>query len=137
MRTCACESSRRSARALTQHYEEALAPSGVGSAQLPILVALARHGPVRLTPLADALGVERTTLTRNLRGLQERSLVEVGSGEDRRTRVAALTSAGVAALRDALARWEQAQAAVEQRFGRERLRTVVGELAALDQAVRT
>jgi DNA-binding MarR family transcriptional regulator len=136
MDTCACEGSRRTARALTQLYDDALAPSGVRATQVPILAALAVVGPAPLTPLAERLGMDRTTLTRNLRGLRDGGLVAIEPGEDRRTRFVALTDAGAGALGRALELWERAQADVAQRFGAERLEHALGELSALRAAVR-
>ena len=133
---CACEGLRRTARAVTQHYEEALAPSGLRATQFPILVALASAGPLPVTRLADALGLDRTTLTRNIRALVDRGLIAVADGEDRRTRVVALTARGRRSLAEALALWEEAQASVEDRFGHRRLQGLHGELSRITEIVR-
>jgi DNA-binding MarR family transcriptional regulator len=133
---CACEGLRRTARAVTQHYEDALAPSGLRATQFPIVVALAAAGPLPVTRLAQALVLDRTTLTRNMRALLDRGLVAVTGGEDRRTRVVALTPKGREHLTEALGMWEQAQAAVEERFGHGPLRGLHGELARLTDVVR-
>jgi DNA-binding MarR family transcriptional regulator len=137
MDTCACEGSRRTTRALTQRYDDALAPSGVRATQLPLLAALAVVGPAPLTPLAERLGMDRTTLTRNLGGLRDRGLVTIEPGEDRRTRFVELTDAGAQALARALELWAGAQADVARRFGADRLDRALGELAALGEAVRS
>src|SRR4030088_1624820 len=78
---CACEGLRRTARAVTQHYEDALAPSGLRATQFPIVVALASAGPLPVTRLAQALVLDRTTLTRNMRALLDRGLIAVTGGE--------------------------------------------------------
>ncbi|MGH9022316.1 MAG: MarR family winged helix-turn-helix transcriptional regulator [Acidimicrobiia bacterium] len=134
--SCACEGLRRAARTLTRHYDDALSPSGLRVTQLPILVGLSVAGPLPMTPLADALGMDRTTLARNVKALEERALVAVESdGEDRRRRVLALTPAGEQALSQALLLWAPTQAGVEDRFGRERLHALLGELSSLAGAV--
>ena len=130
--TCACNHLRRAARAVTQRYERDLAPSGLKATQLPILVALAGGGAIPLTPLAEALGLERTTLTRNLRVLEERGLVMiVADPADARLRLATLTDAGADVLSDALARWRQTQDAVTEAFGAPRLAALVSELSSI------
>lgn len=136
LHACACEGLRRTARALTQHYERALGPSGVRATQLPILVALAAKGPLPVTPLAEALVMDRTTLTRNLRILEKQALVAVGRGADRRMRVVYLTPKGRGILRQALGLWRRAQGSVEERFGPRRLEGLLAELASLTELVR-
>jgi DNA-binding MarR family transcriptional regulator len=133
---CACEGLRRTARAVTQHYEDALAPSGLRATQFPILVALASAGPLPVTRLATALGLDRTTLTRNMRALLDQGLIAIADGEDRRTRVVALTPKGRRSLAEALGMWEEAQASVEDRFGRGPLQGLHGELSRLTEIVR-
>ncbi len=134
--TCGCEGTRRTARALTQHYEEALAPSGLRATQLPILVALGAAGPLPVTRLAEALGIDRTTLTRNLKSLEERSFVEVVPAQDARVRIVTLTPDGRRILEESIALWSHAQASVEDRFGKERLGRLVSELSALTELIR-
>lgn len=135
--TCACQGLRRSARALTQVYDHILAPVGVKATQLPILVALEVAGPVPLTPVAEGLVMDRTTLTRNLRGLQERGLVIVKGASDRRVRLLALTDEGREALEKALDLWEVAQARVKDSFGEDRLGGLLDELSQLTSTVRS
>jgi DNA-binding MarR family transcriptional regulator len=133
---CACDQLRRAARGMTQVYEAAVAPGGLKVTQMPILVGLGVGGDQPLTGLAAVLGVDRTTLTRNLRVLEERGLVGTAEREDdARVRMVSLTPAGSEALTDALARWKAVQARVEERFGTDRLRALYAELDALADAV--
>ena len=136
MRNCACQGVRRSARALTQYYDHALSPIGLKATQFPILVALEVAGPVPLSPLADALVMDRTTLTRNLKALQERELVKVEEGEDRRVRLLSLTAKGRSLLTDALRIWQVTQTSVQDNFGADRLDNLMGELHHLTGSVR-
>jgi DNA-binding MarR family transcriptional regulator len=135
--TCACESLRRTARAVTRDYERALAPSGLKATQFPILAALALGGPLPITTLAEALTIDRTTLTRNLKGLADEGDLTIGPDEDaadRRLRVVALTPRGRERLRRALPLWRRAQREVADRYGSERLeglRTDLAELVAV------
>lgn len=133
---CACQGVRRSARALTQRYDHALSPIGLKATQFPILVALELAGPVPLSLLADALVMDRTTLTRNLKALQERDLVSVEEGKDRRVRLLALTPEGRTVLEQALEIWKVAHASVKNNFGANRLDSLLGELAVLTGSVR-
>ena len=133
---CACDGLRRTARAVTQTYDAAVAPSGLKATQMPILVALGSAGDLPLTALAGALALDRTTLTRNLGVLEDRGLVATSPHpDDARVRMVSLTSDGARVLAAALERWEHVQQAVEERFGEARLRALHGELQALSAAV--
>lgn len=137
MGSCACEGLRRAARAVTGRYQQALAGTGVRATQLPILVAAYQAGPVPVTSLANALAMERTTLTRNLRGLERDGLVRVDDAEDGRVRPVVITEKGVRALEKAISAWRQAQADVRSTFGAARVGNLVAELAALTEATRS
>ena len=129
---CACDGLRRATRGVTQHYDAVVADSGLKVTQLPILVALGMAGDLSVTALAGALALDRTTLTRNLRVLEDRGLLHTYTREDdARMRVVSLTAEGSAVLGRALERWETVQDEVQERFGSERLRALLGELAAL------
>lgn len=133
---CACNKLRRSARSMTQAYDRALGAGGLKITQLPILVALGSLGEVAVTALADELGWDRTTLTRNLRVLEARGLVDSAvHDDDARVRLVSLTGDGHETLAAALKRWQDAQRAVEERFGRRRLQALYGELEALSGVV--
>jgi DNA-binding MarR family transcriptional regulator len=114
---CVCGRMRRASRALTQLYDDAMAPAGLRVTQFSLLRTLAQHGSMRVTALAAAALLDRTALTRTLEPLVARRLVTVRAGADARTREVALTRSGAAALRAATPYWEGAQAAVAGRLG--------------------
>ena len=129
---CACNQLRRATRGITALYEAAMATSGVKVTQLPILVGLGSEGDLSVTTLAEALSLDRTTLTRNLRVLEERGLIRITeSANDARVRMVSLTPEGSRVLAGALERWDQIQSVVEEHFGRARLQALYKELQAL------
>lgn len=133
---CACDRLRRTARGLTQVYEGAVAPSGLKATQMPILVALGSVGDLPLTTLADALSLDRTTLTRNVKVLEVRELVSTAPhADDARVRMISITAEGARVLGAALERWQGVQRTVEEQFGEARLRALYAELQALSAAV--
>jgi len=129
---CACGRLRRATRALTQRYDDAMAPAGLRVTQFSLLRTLARRGPARITELAAALLLDRTALSRNLDPLAARGLVAIVAGRDARTREVALTPAGDAALRAALPHWQRAQAEVAARLGPLRLAALIATLADIE-----
>jgi DNA-binding MarR family transcriptional regulator len=107
---CLCTKLRKASRAVTQRYDEALAPTGIRSTQFSVLVALAHAPEVPLSRLAQALVMDRTTLTRNLSPLIRDGLVEERPAADGRVRLFALTARGKKTFEAALPAWKVTQA---------------------------
>jgi DNA-binding MarR family transcriptional regulator len=114
---CICTHLRRAARGVSRHYDEALAGFGVNVAQFSLLRHLQRLDRPSITALAEAMGLERSTLGRNLRVLEADGLVALGGGDDQRNRVVLLTAAGKQLLHVAHPAWEQAQKELVERLG--------------------
>src|SRR2546425_12514523 len=74
-RGCACWRLRQASRAVTRHYERALRRRGLRATQLSLLALLTQTGPLTVSELAAKLGVELTTLTRDLRALEAKRVV--------------------------------------------------------------
>ncbi|MDB5360900.1 MAG: hypothetical protein JWO51_2197 [Rhodospirillales bacterium] len=111
-RQCTCSSLRQASRAVTQHYEASFRGAGIRATQFTILSMLAQTGPTPMARLAARLGLERTTLTRNLKPLLARGLVALSGEADGRVRCAAITGSGEAMARENFQRWQAAQATV-------------------------
>jgi DNA-binding MarR family transcriptional regulator len=115
VRQCFCLNLRRSARHVTQLYDLRLRGSGLRTTQFQLLAAISKIGPTAQQPLADLMGMDRTTLTRNLALLERQGFVSITrSRRDGREREAELTLSGQSAFRDALPRWKEAQAAMKR-----------------------
>jgi DNA-binding MarR family transcriptional regulator len=109
--TCMCSNLRRTARAATNYYDSLLGPlNGLRVSQVSVLTALYLAGPQTINELADKLALDRTTLGRNLRPIEQRGLLTITSGSDQRTRMVTLTEQGEEILLRLLPYWEQAQA---------------------------
>src|SRR4051812_49402948 len=129
--TCAGFNLRRASRAVTQHFDHALAPAGLRTTQFTLLGALALGGPVSINELSHKLVVDRTTLTRNLRLLRDAGLVERRPPATGREIRFVLSEAGRAALIRALPLWRAAQRGIEEAFGAARWPGMVAELDRL------
>lgn len=114
---CACLKVRMAARAVTRAYDSALRPVGLRATQLSILVAIAIDGAISIVALANFLGMERTTLTRNLKPLEKEELISVGPEGWRRSRTLEITGKGRSRLRQAVPLWEGAQDTLRQKLG--------------------
>ena len=112
-RACTWWALRRANRAVTQHYEASLRGTGLRVAQFALLAMLEQTGPLPLGALAEMLGLERTSLTRNLQPLEKQGFVRTETDDDQRIRRIALTKKGKAAALSALDAWKQAESTVE------------------------
>ena len=112
-----CGSLRRTSRALTQHYEEALRPLGLRSTQFTILQVLARAGEVSQGQLGAMLAMDSTTLTRTLEIMRREGWVAERRGRDRRERLLSLAKGGVTKLNRALPIWEKVQSRLRRQLG--------------------
>jgi DNA-binding MarR family transcriptional regulator len=95
---------------VTQHFEASFRGTGLRATQFTLLATLIQTGPLPMSALAGRLGLERTTLTRNLQLLEKKGLVAVAGDEDQRVRRVAVTRKGEAAASAALPAWKRAQA---------------------------
>jgi DNA-binding MarR family transcriptional regulator len=117
--TCLCYKTRMAARAVTRAYDRALRSTGLRITQFTLLVAASMAGGAPLGRLADLLGLERTTLTRNLSVLEREGLIQV-TNLDGRTRNVLIAPAGKARLNAALPLCSRAQEKLRQKFGPEK-----------------
>jgi len=133
---CTCFKVRSLSRRLTQLYDETIAPSGLRSTQFSLLANARRPRggvPPSVTELADAMSMDRTTLTRNLRPLVAAGLVALESGSDARSKAVVVTAAGERAFLEARELWKLAQKRVRKVGGLEnveRLEALTGGLMA-------
>src|SRR5882724_7714942 len=133
--SCNCAAIRQAARRVTRLYDQALAPAGLRITQYPILSWLSTVGPMMMNVLAERMVMDRATLGHNLRPLEAQGLVTMRRGEDRRSRVVALTEAGARRLAEARPAWREAQKTFEAAFGVDdaaALRATMVRLARLD-----
>ena len=115
---------------MTQHYEASFRGTGLRATQFTVLAALAQTGPVPLSQLAGQLGLERTTLTRNLRPLEKKEFIETVSDADGRVRRIKITKRGEATALAAFGAWKRAQGSVGKVLRRSGVRDLLATLTA-------
>jgi DNA-binding MarR family transcriptional regulator len=116
---CYCMASREAARKITRLYDSSMQDSGLRITQFTILSQLMLRGEMPIGKLAGILGMERTTLTRNLVSLEAQKWIAAKAGDDPRARMLAITAAGKGAMRRAFPYWSKAQAHVGKLLGAE------------------
>ncbi len=116
-RGCTCFRLRRATRRATQIYDRHLQACGLRITQYSLLMQLRARGPVTVSELADAMAMDRTTLTRNLKPLERAGLISAVRGRDRRSRTLSLSDEGARLLAVARPIWQRAQDEVNARLG--------------------
>jgi DNA-binding MarR family transcriptional regulator len=107
---CFCLASRQAARRITRLYDAAMQKAG-------ILSQLMLRGAMPIGKLAGILGMERTTLTRNLTLTENRKWVSIKAGDDPRSRIVSITAQGRGMVRRGFPYWSQAQKQVGKLLG--------------------
>ena len=114
---CFCLASRQAARKITRLYDSHMQESGVRATQFTILSQLMLRGEMPIGKLAGILGMERTTLTRNLTLLEQRKWISIKAGDDPRSRMIGITAQGRGIVRRGFPYWSKAQAQVGKMLG--------------------
>lgn len=116
---CYCTNLRRSANMLSDIYDACLKPSSVTVAQYYLLVNLSRLGSANITHWAQRVGLDRSTMVRNIKPLQTRGYVETTEG---RGKAFTLTPEGENVLELAIPLWEHAQEKIQSALGDDEIR---------------
>jgi len=115
-------------RRLSSHYDARLRAVGLKTTQYSLLARVGWLGPVRPVDLAEAMGLDASTLTRNLKPLVQAGWAVQAPGADARSRLVSLTDEGRAKLAEARVLWRQAQSSLNDMLG-------AGRVAALHALV--
>ncbi len=128
---CYCLRMRKASLAVSAFYNRILAPSKVTSRQYFLLASIGRLGSCSVRELADAVELDRSTLSRSLKPLREQGMVadqKVGGAKSSRLE---LTDQVRAALSEALELWQKAQSSLAEQIGPEGLEALEKTFAAL------
>jgi DNA-binding MarR family transcriptional regulator len=125
---CVCFNLRRMSRMVTQFYDSEMRRHGIRPTQGTILASLMARENWNMAELSDWLGMERTTLVRNLRPLQRDGLVRaVGGGRGNRVELA-ITAKGRKQIEKLTPAWKSAQRAVVTTLGEKRWSAILSDL---------
>jgi DNA-binding MarR family transcriptional regulator len=134
---CLCGNFRRTARALSHLYEEALRPLGLRGTQFTILQALSLAGEVTQGRLGEMLAMDSTSLTRTLAIMRREGWIVERRGADRRERWLKLSGAGEKKLRGTLPVWEGVQSRLRRKFGEQSWKSLMQLTHQVTDLVRT
>ena len=108
---------RQLLRRVARHYDLEMAQAGMKTTQFSMLSHLVQLGPVAPGELARHMGIEASTLTRNLRLLIEQGWAVQGPGPNARSRRIEITASGRAKQAEGKRHWRRAQRELNRRVG--------------------
>lgn len=123
---------RQLLRLVSSHYDVEVGKCGLKTTQYSLLSHVLKLGPLRPGDLARAMTMDASTLTRNLKPLQAAGWVEVGEGDDGRSRLVSITESGRLKRAEAQRHWRVAQSSLNEKLG---LTRVLALHALIDQSL--
>lgn len=116
---CYCLMLRRAASSVTDMYDKALAEYGITLNQFSIIINLNNMSMATTTELAQQIGLERSTLVRNLKSIMAMGYIENVSGENERNNHLRVTSSGRHLLKLTIPVWQSVQDKISESLGSE------------------
>jgi len=135
MDNCVCFNLRSVTRQVTRFFDAEVRRMGVRPTQTPILGALNAKN-WGMAELSDWLGMERTTLVRNLRPLEREGLVQANGGGRGGHVELMITEKGRKTLAKTLPVWRAAQDKVVGILGKERWGNMIRDLEQVAEALK-
>lgn len=112
---------RQLTRRVSQYYDIEMSRIGLKTTQYSLLSHIVKLGPIRPGALAQAMTMDASTLTRNLKPLVDAGWITVTAGSDGRSRTVAITEAGREKRQDAQRHWKVAQDGLNKLLGAEKV----------------
>ena len=133
---CACANIRKSARSVTQAYENQMRVTGLKVTQYYMLANIVRHNQISISKLGEMMMLDQTTVTRNVNILRKNGYVTVArDNHDNRTKSISATDVGTAKLEEATPIWDRMQHNIENSIGREKYKEVLKTLLMIREVI--
>ncbi len=126
---CLCYEFRKTSRFVINYYDAALKDVDLKSNQFIILAAVAYMKSTNFKNLAEFVGIDQSTLARNLVTVEKQNFVNVKTGKNRREKLISLSRKGKNKMEKAFPLWRKAQTEILDVLGRERWKTIRAELS--------
>jgi DNA-binding MarR family transcriptional regulator len=131
---CAGWNARLAARRITAFLNRRMQGSGLSLAHFSLMAQIAAARDDTLSELAQRIGLDQSTLSRNLQVLEAAGLVEIAADEtDARRRAVWLTERGALSLEAALGDWKRAHGELAKRLDPEMAQRLALAAEALEE----
>jgi DNA-binding MarR family transcriptional regulator len=132
---CVCFNLRRVTRVVTQFYDAEMRRHGIRPTQGTILAALRAKESWSMAELSELLGMERTTLVRNLRPLQRDGLAQAAGGGHGNLVELSITNKGRKLIEKLTPAWKSAQSEAVKTLGEKRWSAILSDLKTVATAL--
>lgn len=129
--SCYCKNIRRLSNSITKYYDDYLKNAGLTLNQYSLLSSTEKIQPASITQIAKKVGLERTTIVRDLKPLFKMELIEDIAEEGKRNRKIVLTKKGKDILNRAKPYWDEAQENIFNKLGEDKFDNFVDILNIL------
>lgn len=137
--TCFAYGARRTARAVTNYFNQRLAPFDLNVAQFGLLAAVMKMPESTLAAIGEAMLLDDSTMARNFGVLERRGLMQGEGGRGRGGKRVSLTPEGEALYAEALRVWRKTNQKLAQALGAQQSDeglAFLRELAAASERMR-
>jgi DNA-binding MarR family transcriptional regulator len=129
---CTSQNLRKASRTAARLYDQALQPLGLKTTQFTLLAKIQGAGEIAQNELANNVGLDKTTMSRNLRLLEKDALVRIAEAEDRRIRLLSLSRKGERLVEKAKPLWRAAQSSFVDELGVDAWQTLTAILQTIE-----
>lgn len=133
---CACFRLRKASRAISLYYDSFLSKAGLKNTQYVTLKITSMTNKITITDIGKRLGLEQSTVTRNVDLLNKNGLVQISNcSTDARKKQVVITSKAKQLLQEADKLWIQAHTNLKQGLGEEKFETLIASLEQVEQTI--
>lgn len=132
---CNCVNLRRAAQAITEIYDKFLDSSGLKISQYLLLKHVNRLGPVSVSRLALEIRLDRTTIVRNLKPMEDKGFIKDVAKKGTRNRQLMLTDKGLEIFEVVEPLWVEAQNFIQRKLGKDDINTLTVLLSKIEALV--
>ena len=127
---CVSFNLRKASQTVSRIYSREMRDSPLSGPLFGLMMIIYKRGSGTITALADDMGLDRTTLTRNLKPLERKGLIQIERVTANCKEITLLPE-GEAAVHEALKCWRKAQSKVIDQLGEERWDRMKEDLSAV------
>nr|GAJ34834.1 hypothetical protein BDOA9_0140330 [Bradyrhizobium sp. DOA9] len=132
--SCGSHLARIAARQITRFVDQKMRKTDLAIEQFTLLAVIASAEDDSLSAIGEAACLDKSTLSRNLRALESKGLVEIAANlRGSRRRLAWLTEAGARKLEEAMPVWRAANAALNRHVDLVVTKKIAGEARRLNR----
>lgn len=122
---CYCINLRRAANSITSYYDSVMNPLGITITQFSLLSSIHKLNGCTVTDLAVHMGLERTTVVRNIKPLYTKELILNSARNGARKKCIVLTEKGSNVLNEGRKLWNGAQEEIAEIMGKDEMEILV------------